>query len=132
MGYGARRYANGPLVVDCFAREDLSRIAADTYGDDPECEEEVERALTAEPVEGCIVDRSGILAPVRVMRVENFWLLKLVRANRDRTRGHDERDLDADHADAAMALMQVIYPPSSKIFSWAGEQEERFCNSESA
>jgi hypothetical protein len=65
-------------------------------------------AVTSKPVAGHIVDRSGMIAPVRVLSIKNFRTLKTIRARHDELRDEDSRLLDQKQAEAAGSLEKYL------------------------
>ena len=80
------------------------RIGDEIYGDSLSDVELFAAATSTPPVEGWIVDRSGAIAPARMLPIKQFWRLKRLRASRDAMRSDGDRAFDARQAGAAETL----------------------------
>lgn len=98
QGYGAGRF-RGPVDVDCFTLADLDRVASSRY--ERRAEETVSDTIREAPKDGFLFDRSGMIAPVRVLPIDAFATLMGLRAMQDESRSAEERRLDERRFEAA-------------------------------
>jgi hypothetical protein len=124
QGHGGQRFDNGSLIVDCFTERDLAEIADRHYGEDLDVMIRFRDAVTSKPISGHIVDRSGMIAPVRVLAIKNFRMLKTIRARHDELRDEDFRLLDQKQAEAASDLQKYFRSDSADLFAEAVDPED--------
>ncbi len=90
-GHGGRRFENkAGMIVDCFTRQDLAEIGQQIYGGREDVADAFLAAAISEAVDGLVVDRSGVIAPLRSLTLQNFLTLKAICATFDPMRSEDE------------------------------------------
>ena len=104
-GPGGQKFV-GPVAVDCFTTADVAAIGEQIYGG--RRQDEFLDATRTPPIEAYLVDRSGLIAPVRALPIHAFLALKSIRAAFDPLRGDAERALDARQAEVGSQLAENI------------------------
>jgi hypothetical protein len=94
-GPGGQRFA-GPVTIDCFTHANIAAIGEQIYG--AWRQEEFLDAVRTAPIESYLVDRSGAIAPTRVLSIASSATLIALRAESDPFRNADERALDRNRA----------------------------------
>ncbi len=93
-GPGGQRFS-GPLAVDCFTHADVAAIGEQIYGN--RRQEEFLDAVRTPPINSYLVDRSGAIAPMKVLSIASSATLITLRAE-SHFRNADERALDRNRA----------------------------------
>lgn len=104
-GREGHKFVGKNVVVDCFTRSDLAEIAEDSYGS---LAYAFLDATEAEPIDAFVVDRSGMIAPVRVLPPEKFAEIKALRFEHDPLRGDELRRIDVRHAGAGRTIAERL------------------------
>jgi hypothetical protein len=112
-GHGGRRFICERLSVDIYTGADLAAIGEQFYRGRHQAK--FLDAAQSAPVESCIVDRSGAIAPVCVLSIENFRALKALRTSFDDLRADADLALDARQAEAAGQIIDMISRPSDHV-----------------
>jgi hypothetical protein len=103
-GPGGQRFA-GPVTIDCFTHANIAAIGEQIYG--AWRQEEFLDAVRTPPINSYLVDRSGAIAPMKVLSIASSATLFALRAESD-FRNADERALDRNRAAIVAEIAENI------------------------